>query len=163
MCWGAVVLVVEDEGAVGVERGDEVDVVVCGLVVVVGALGAEGWAVVVVVGRLCEVVVVVGAGLVVVVGWRDTVEVVAAEAEPIVRASALHGVRRAAATISAAAQRTRRHAPPCSGTSQPEPSSPDTHRPRPFCRLRQPPKRLMVPRAQAGRSWPWATYEALAN
>jgi hypothetical protein len=104
MCCGAVVLVVELDGAVGVEFGDGVDVVVCGLVVVAVVLGAEGWAfVVVVVGRLCRLVVVVVGDLdvVVVVGCRATVEVVAAEAEPIARANELHVARTAAATTSA--------------------------------------------------------------
>jgi hypothetical protein len=52
MCWGAVVLVVEDEGEVVVELGGAVELVVRAPVVVVAALGAEGWAFVVV-GRLC--------------------------------------------------------------------------------------------------------------
>jgi hypothetical protein len=52
MCWGAVVLVVEDDGEVVVELGGAVELVVRAPVVVVAALGAEGWAFVVV-GRLC--------------------------------------------------------------------------------------------------------------
>ncbi len=101
MCWGVVVLVVEDVGPVVVELGEEVCVEIGGLVVVAVVLELVGWTVVVV-GGLARVVVVGGLGAVVVVErWCDTVEVVAAEADPIVRASELHTARTAPATTNA--------------------------------------------------------------